>query len=96
MVSLLPGNGKFARDRYKTSKIMRPLPPEDIIGDNGIRFEPAPDLGDWVHSTSINEAAGLVNDHHAHLRVATRDVPNGRNGRRIIGQCETGLPPAGK
>lgn len=73
----------------------------DMIEDVGIRFEPAADLLEWVRYTFIDETAELLNEDHAHLRVATigmlwTNVENGRNGRRIIGQCEMGLPPAGK
>lgn len=80
---------------------MRPFPPEDMIEDTSIRFEPAHDLLEWARSTFIDEAADLVNEDHAHLRVATigmlwTNVPNGRHGRRIVGQCEMGLPPANK
>ncbi|WJR66968.1 putative metallopeptidase [Neorhizobium sp. CSC1952] len=79
----------------------RPIPPEEMIEDTSIRFEPAPDLVEWARSTFIDEAANLVNEDHAHLRFASigalwTNVPNGRHGRRIIGQCEMGLPPAGK
>jgi len=72
-----------------------------MIEDTCIRFEPASDLLEWARSTFIAETADLVNEDHAHLRVANigmlwTNVENGRNGRRIIGQCEMGLPPAGK
>jgi len=81
--------------------LTRPYPPADMIEDTGIRFEPAPDLLEWARSSFINDDADLLNEDHAHLRVAAigmlwTNVPNGRNGRRIIGQCEMGLPPAGK
>jgi hypothetical protein len=77
------------------------MPPEDMLEDVGIRFEPSPDLLDWAKSTFIDADAELVNDDHAHLRFASigclwTNVENGRQGRRIIGQCEMGLPPAGK
>ncbi|WP_221125751.1 putative metallopeptidase [Rhizobium bangladeshense] len=79
----------------------RPTPPEDMLEDTGIRFEPAHELIEWARSSFIDETADLVNEDHAHLRFASigalwTNVPNGRNGRRIIGQCEMGLPPAGK
>ncbi len=80
---------------------MRPLPPEDMLEDTSIRFEPAIDLIEWARSSFIDETADLMNEDHAHLRFATigalwTNVPNGRAGRRVIGQCEMGLPPAGK
>lgn len=49
----------------------RPMPTEDMLEDTGIRFEPAPDLLQWARSTFIDENADLVNEDHAHLRVAT-------------------------
>ncbi|WP_275593267.1 putative metallopeptidase [Rhizobium gallicum] len=79
----------------------RPVPPEEMIEDTSIRFEPAADLLEWARSSFIDETADLVNEDHAHLRFASigvlwTNVPNGRNGRRIIGQCEMGLPPGGQ
>ncbi|EJL54876.1 hypothetical protein PMI09_02192 [Rhizobium sp. CF122] len=79
----------------------RPIPPEDMLEDASIRFEPAHDLIEWARSSFIDETADLLNEDHAHLRFASigalwTNVPNGRNGRRIVGQCEMGLPPAGK
>lgn len=81
--------------------LKRPLPPVDMIDDTSIRFEPAPDLLEWARATFINDTAELLNEDHAHLRCATigalwTNVPNGRHGRRIVGQAEMGLPPAGK
>lgn len=84
-----------------TDLATRPMPPEYMLEDTGIRFEPAPDLIEWARASFIDEFADLMNEDHAHLRFASigalwTNVPNGRNGRRIIGQCEMGLPPAGK
>ncbi len=81
--------------------LKRPLPPVDMIDDTNIRFEPAPDLLEWARTTLIDDTADLMNEDHAHLRCATigalwTNVPNGRQGRRIVGQAEMGLPPAGK
>lgn len=83
------------------SALKRPMPPLDMIEDTGIRFEPADDLIEWARASFIDEAADLVNEDHAHLRSAFigalwTNVPNGRHGRRVVGQCEMGLPPAGK
>ncbi len=79
----------------------KPVPPHELLEDTSIRFEPAQDLIGWARSTFIDEAADLVNEDHKHLRFATigalwTNVENGRHGRRIIGQAEMGLPPAGK
>lgn len=79
----------------------RPMPPDDMLEDTSIRFEPSSDLIEWARSSFIYETADLLNEDHAHLRFASigalwTNVPNGRNGRRIVGQCEMGLPPAGK
>lgn len=81
--------------------LTRPLPPIDMLEDTGIRFEPAHDLLAWARSTFIDDGAPLLNEDHAHLRSAVigalwTNVTNGRHGRRIVGQCEMGLPPAGK
>ena len=80
---------------------MRPTPPHDMIEDPLTRFEPAPDLVDWMRMTFIEDDAELPNEDHVHLRSASigalwTNVPNGRHGRRIIGQCEMGLPPLNK
>ncbi|WP_409995258.1 putative metallopeptidase [Rhizobium leguminosarum] len=76
----------------------RPMPPEDMIDDTSIRFEPAPDLLEWARSSFIDEAADLVNEDHAHLRFTSigilwTNVPSGRAGRRIIGQCRIASIP---
>ncbi|CAD7023202.1 hypothetical protein REJC140_00127 [Pseudorhizobium endolithicum] len=81
--------------------VSRPYPPKDMTEDVSIRFEPALDLVEWARASFINDDADLLNEDHAHLRVAHigalwTNVPNGRHGRRIVGQCEMGLPPAGK
>ncbi len=72
-----------------------------MLDDTSIRFEPAIDLVDWARSSFIDETSDLINEDHAHLRFATigalwTNVPNGRYGRRVVGQAEMGLPPAGK
>lgn len=79
----------------------RPLPPNGMVDDTEIRFEPAADLIEWARATFIAEDASLRNEDHNHLNSAVlaalwTNVPNGRAGRRVIGQCEMGLPPAGK
>lgn len=48
----------------------RPMPPEDMIEDTAIRFEPAPDLEEWARSTFIDDGAELLNEDHAHRRRA--------------------------
>ncbi len=52
------------------------------------------------HGLFIESGAELCNEDHKHLNFAKlgalwTNVPNGRAGRRIIGQAERGLPPAG-
>lgn len=81
--------------------IERPRPPADMIEDASIRFEPACGLVEWARASFIDDGAALMNEDHKHLRFASigalwTNVPNGRHGRRIVGQCEMGLPPAGK
>jgi hypothetical protein len=72
-----------------------------MIDDTATRFEPAPEILEWARLAFIDDDAELLNEDHAHLRFATlgalwTNVPNGRAGRRIVGQCEMGLPPANK
>jgi hypothetical protein len=77
---------------------MRPQPPAELLEPlSAPRFIPAPDIIEWARATFIAPDAELVNEDHAHLNHATlgalwTNVPNGRNGRRIVGQCERGLP----
>jgi hypothetical protein len=63
------------------------------------RFEPAPELLDWLTSTFIVEGAPLQNPDHAHLAMAQlgvlwTNVENSRSGRRVVGQAEF-KPPGG-
>jgi hypothetical protein len=80
----------------------RPRPPDIIFDDASAPvFISAPDLVDWAIKTFIDSGAPLYNDDHRHLNFATlgalwTNVPNGRAGRRVIGQCEMGLPPLAK
>lgn len=80
----------------------RPRPPIGIF-DNDAEplFIPAPDLIEWARETFINDGAALQNEDHRHLQWANigalwTNVPNGRQGRRVLGQCERGLPPMNK
>jgi hypothetical protein len=81
---------------------MRPQPPAFIFDSpDQPLFTPAPDLIEWAVKTFIESGATLYNDDHRHLNFATlgalwTNVPNGRAGRRVIGQCEMGLPPLAK
>ncbi len=80
----------------------RPRPPElatEVTAEP--IFVPAPDLLDWAMKLFIESGAELYTEDHKHLNFATigalwTNVPNGRAGRRVIGQCEMGLPPVGK
>jgi hypothetical protein len=80
----------------------RPCPPASILEPAAEPlFIPAPELISWARETFIDDNAALVNEDHRHLAFASigalwTNVPNGRAGRRIIGQAEMGLPPAGK
>jgi len=81
---------------------VRPQPPADLIDPrSATRFVPAPEIVTWARATFIDEDAPLRNEDHHHLAFATigalwTNVPNGRHGRRVVGQAEMGLPPAGK
>jgi hypothetical protein len=64
-------------------------------------FVPAPEIISWARTTFIDDGATLRNEDHQHLAFATigalwTNVTNGRHGRRVVGQAEIGLPPAGK
>ena len=80
----------------------RPRPPEALLEPLAdALFVPAPDVIAWARATFIDDDASLRNEDHHHLSFATigalwTNVPNGRHGRRIVGQAEMGLPPAGK
>lgn len=76
---------------------MRPAPPPALLEATPERFEPAPDLRDWIFDTFIAEGSELANPDHAHLAdaeigVLWTNVDNGRNMRTVIGQCEL-MPP---
>jgi hypothetical protein len=79
--------------------MIRPLPPEELLNDleQIDRFEPAPDLRNWVRMTFLNEDSKLFNSEHGHLRDATlgflwTNCDNSRNMRTVIGQAEL-MPP---
>jgi len=80
----------------------RPGVPSVILEDQSSPvFIPSPELIAWAREAFIDEGAALLNEDHRHLRWASigalwTNVPNGRAGRRVVGQCEMGLPPTGK
>jgi len=83
--------------------IVRPRPPSHLHGleavFSGPKFEPAPELLEWLTSTILVEGAPLENPDHLHLTAASigvlwTNVANSRHGRRIVGQAEF-KPPAG-
>ncbi len=64
-------------------------------------FIPAPEIIEWATQLFIESGSELYNEDHKHLNFATigalwTNVQNSRAGRRVVGQCEMGLPPAGK
>jgi len=74
----------------------RPLPPE-IMADVKERFEPAPDLREWLIATFIDPDGELANSDHAHLAdadlgVLWTNVDNSKAMRTVIGQAEL-MPP---
>ena len=67
--------------------------------ERGDQFIPAPEIVEWATATFIEEGAPLYNPEHGHLEQASigalwTNVANSRNGRMIVGQCETGDPMA--
>lgn len=78
----------------------RPRPPQSLT-EHSVwgEFRPAPELEAWARSSFIEDGAKLHNPDHTHLRFARlgflwTNVPNGRGGRAIVGQCELGVPQA--
>lgn len=62
-----------------------------------VTFAPAPDLAQWARETFISEGSKLYNPDHAHLEHANIGflwtlIPNSRQMRTVIGQCELGPP----
>jgi hypothetical protein len=60
-------------------------------------FAPSDDLASWARSSFIDDDAPLANPDHAHLQHADigflwTSVENARQGRRIVGQAESGEP----
>ncbi len=79
------------------SEGMRPQPPETVMEPYTERFEPSPEMRDWIIATFIDESGELYNPDHAHLKDASFGVlwtncDNSRNMRTIIGQAEL-MPP---
>lgn len=61
------------------------------------RFEPAPDLAEWIIATFIDDDSPIANPDHRHLADAEIGVlwtncDNTRNMRAVIGQAEM-MPP---
>jgi hypothetical protein len=73
----------------------RPRPPAALFEDLGIgRFAPALDLLAWVRNTFLLPGHPLHNPDHAHLADAElgflwTSVENTRQGKTVIGQCES-------
>lgn len=79
----------------------RPRPPASLFDSDDIsgRFVPAPDLSTWFRAVFIDPNGPLYNPEHEHLASAEigalwTNVPNGRNGRVILGTAEPGDPRA--
>lgn len=78
----------------------RPFPSPDLLEPFAPqRFVPASELLAWAFGTFVAEDGHLANPEHAHLRGASlgmlwTNVGNTRQGRTVLGMCETG-PPRG-
>lgn len=60
-------------------------------------FVPAPAVSEWIRANFLDESSKLFNADHAHLEDADigilwTTVPNNRQMRSVIGQCELGAP----
>jgi len=79
---------------------LRPLPPAALFEiEKGDQFIPAPEIVEWAMATFVIDGAPLHNPEHGHLEMANigalwTNVANSKNGRMIVGQCETGDPMA--
>lgn len=78
-------------------RLARPRPPQSLLDGEGKPFVPAQEVDAWARAAFIDEDAALVNEDHAHLRLADlgflwTNVPNSRQGRAIIGTAERGEP----
>ena len=79
----------------------RPIPTTDLIEAFEPRFVPAPEIGEWVKDTFLNELSPLWNVEHDHLRslyvgFLWTNIENSRHMRRIVGQAEIPFPQGGK
>jgi len=78
----------------------RPQPPREIFEIDARqvhRFIPSPELCAWARATLIDTGSDIENPDHLHLQHASigflwTNKPNARQGRRIVGMCETGEP----
>lgn len=87
----------------KTPSVRIPSPPASLLDINNAfdldRFEASQTTEAWIRETFIDEGGPLYNPDHQHLQSASIGVlwtnaQNGRQGRRIVGQCEMGTPQA--
>src|ERR1700739_2819955 len=76
-------------------KVIRPFPPATLLDPENWRnlFVPALDVRPWVDATIFNDASPLYNADHAHLVNASisflwAGIPNKRQTKRVVGQCE--------
>jgi hypothetical protein len=73
------------------------MPPLELFDlEAGEVFLPAHDVEVWARAAFVDEGAALENEEHVHLRNASIGIlwTNGKNGRTVLGQCETGDPMA--
>jgi hypothetical protein len=79
----------------------RPMPPQELMAAEfrlAGRFVPAPEVVQWIERNILAEGGAIENPDHVHLSQARIGIlwttePNGRAGRRIVGQAEL-MPPA--
>ena len=76
---------------------MRPMPPQELMEDQGDTFAPADDLRAWIIDTFIAEDGDIANEDHTHLANAELGVlwttcTNAKAMRTVIGQAEL-MPP---
>lgn len=80
--------------------LTRPMPPAALLDDLApSQFVAAPEITEWAMASFVADGGPLHNPEHVHLAHAEigalwTNIPNSRNGRGIVGQCELGDPMA--
>jgi hypothetical protein len=90
---VIPFDRAFKVSGLGRTRVGRPMPPAAVDEVAPDRFEPAPEVIDWIRNTFIKSAAPLFNPDHAHLEFAQLGVlwtnkSYRKQQRWIVGQAE--------